>query len=68
VVKHDVKAKDLETKTVFDVIRLTGAKQVVNMWLSQTHRLHYDLIDLVKHSLLGHLAVVGANFVEHELV
>ena len=68
MVNHDVETEDLETKTVFDIVRLARAEQVIHMRLSQTHRLDYDLIDLVEHSLLGHLAIIGANFVEYELV
>ena len=68
MVDHDVEAEDLETKTVFDVVGLARPVQVMDVRLGQAHRLHYDLIDLVEHPLLGLEAVVMSNLVKHELI
>jgi hypothetical protein len=46
-VDQNVKAQDLKAHGVVKILRLTRPVQVSQVWLTDHHRFHYDILDLL---------------------
>lgn len=68
LVNHHVEAEDLETDLVVQVVRLATAVQMVDVWLRNAHRLHYNVLNLLLHQINSFFAFFFNKQLENGLI
>jgi len=65
VVQHDIEAEDLKAHRVLEVVYLTGAHSIGNLWLPSDKRLHNNVFDTL-HQFLRVLSLTFLQVLEGE--